>query len=84
MKNKGFWIFYLVWALFCMTMFVLAINDYIGEFNKSIEEFWPITVGSLRYRCFLELSVYLLIPLLIFYVYKAVNYEQTPKNNDSV
>ena len=81
MKNsqKGFWTFYTIWIIVNISLLIFALNDTFGEFDKSTEKFWPITVGGARYYDFFELSVYLLIPLFIFYLIRIVHPHQISK-----
>lgn len=75
--HKGFWTFYILWTIFNVALLVMAVYDTFGEFNKSTEEFWPFTVGGLKTYDFVELFVYLLIPLVIFYLTQVVHYYST-------
>ncbi|MEI6852845.1 MAG: hypothetical protein WCL06_08385, partial [Bacteroidota bacterium] len=72
MKNihKGFIIFYLIWSVLNLTLLILAMTNVFGVFNSTTNEFWPFTVGAPRYYDFYELLVYLLYPLLIYFVYR--------------
>jgi len=78
-SHKGFWTFYIIWAIINVTFLIMAFNDTFGEFDKTTEEFWPITVGGARYYDFLELAVYLVIPLFIFYLIRIVHPNQIKK-----
>ncbi len=70
-KYKIFTAFYLVWSVINLTLMILAMSSVFGTSNKTMTEFWPFTVGSLRYYDFYELLVYLGLPLIIFFVYRA-------------
>jgi len=72
-SHKGFWTFYIIWTIINVGVLVMAVYDTFGEFNKSTEKFWPITVGGLKSYDFVELFVYMFIPLAIFYLTKVVH-----------
>jgi hypothetical protein len=68
--HKGFIVFYLIWAVMNVTFLILAMSDVFGISNSTSTEFWPFTIGAPRYYDFYELLVYLLYPLLIYFVYR--------------
>jgi uncharacterized membrane protein YhaH (DUF805 family) len=76
-SHKGFWMFYIIWTIINVGLLVMAVYDTFGEFNKSTEEFWPFTVRGLRTYDFVELFVYLIIPLAIFYLTKVVHFHNS-------
>jgi hypothetical protein len=76
-SHKGFWTFYIIWSILNIGLLVMAVYDTFGEFNKSTEEFWPFTVGGLRTYDFVELFVYLGIPLAIFFLTKLVHFHHS-------
>jgi len=77
-KKKTFWIFFIIWSILNVSLLVMAVYDVFGKFNKTTEEFWPFTVGSPKYYDFLELLVYLAIPLIVYYLSKLVQYYHQP------
>jgi hypothetical protein len=72
-KGKRFWALYILWVVINVVFLILAVYDTFGEFNKTTEEFWPFTIGSPRYFDFVELFVYLGIPLAIYYLTRMVH-----------
>lgn len=68
-KHTTFIRIYSVWASINLIVLILALLNVFGTSNHSFGEFWPFTVGSLRYYDFYELAVYLGMPLLIYFVY---------------
>jgi hypothetical protein len=80
---KGFWIFYILWVIVNITVMIMAFNDTFGEFDKTTEEFWPITVGNPRYYDFIELLVYLGIPLFIFYLTRIIHPHPVTEDKES-
>ena len=78
-NNKIFWILYFIWAIVNIAFLVLAVYDIFGEFDKSSEKFWPFTVGGLKTYDFLELLIYLAIPLVFFYSYRFTHHSHVEK-----
>jgi len=68
--HKGFLIFYLIWAIMNIVMLILAMSNVFGISNQTTSEFWPFTIGAPRYYDYYELLVYLIYPLLIYFVYR--------------
>lgn len=71
-RSKKFWISYIIWGLLNITLMILAISDTFGTSIRTVSKFWPFSVGALKFYDLLELVVYLVIPLLIYYVYQLV------------
>ena len=82
-KAKIFWIFYILWSIVNIALLVMAVNNTFGEFDKTTEKFWPFTVGCLNSYDFLELSVYLVIPLAIHFLTKYVRLYHLVKEEDT-
>jgi hypothetical protein len=78
---KIFWIIYFIWAILNVALLVMAVYDIFGEFDKSAEKFWPFSVGSPSSYDFLELLIYLSIPLIFLYLYKLTHHG---KKSDTV
>jgi hypothetical protein len=68
-RINGFWIFYFIWVAVNLALLLMAIWSTSGDFIQSIEKYWPFSVG-LQPGNFLELFVYLIIPLLIYFLYR--------------
>ena len=70
-QYKGFTIFYVIWAFINIMLLILAMSNVFGISDVTATEFWPFTVGSLKYYDFYELAIYLGMPLIIYFVYLA-------------
>jgi hypothetical protein len=57
-----------------VALLVMAFYDTFGEFDKTTEKFWPFSLGSPKSYDFLELFIYLAIPLIFFYIYKLTHH----------
>jgi hypothetical protein len=78
--DKIFWILYIIWSALNIGLLIMALNDTFGEFDKSTEKFWPFSIGSPKSYDYLELAIYLLMPLIIFFSYRLVHYYYDHRN----
>jgi len=68
MKRKSwiFWILYISWCIGHLVLFFVVLrNDYGGGYKAS-DEFWPFSDGRLKYYDWLELLLYIGLPLIIY------------------
>jgi len=65
-ENKWYVVFYLVWA-FLHFVFFMSGNRYDDE-----GDFWPFADDGLDDYNLFELLVYLILPVIIFIIYKLV------------
>jgi hypothetical protein len=78
-KTKIFWICYIVWSALNIALLIMALNDTFGEFNKSAEKFWPFSVGSPASYDYIELAVYLAMPLIFYLGWRLVHHHDASK-----
>lgn len=76
-KSRMFWIPYIAWSLINIILMVMAISDVFGDSDRTVKQFWPFSVGGLKYFDLLELVVYLVIPLSIYYIYRIAHGKTT-------
>jgi hypothetical protein len=70
--RRFFWIMYFIWLAANSLMFVLAHSNLLGEINKPLTEYWPFSVGVIKYYSIGELLVYTGLPLLFYVLYRVV------------
>lgn len=73
--NKGFVVFYLFW--FILHFIFLAVGR--GGDN----DFWPFQYGGLESYGFLELAFYLIVPIVIFIIWKLIGKDVKKAMDDS-
>jgi hypothetical protein len=71
-RSKKFWIPYMIWGTLNVALMFMAVSDVFGPSDRNLAEFWPFSVGALKFYDLLELIVYLTIPLIVYYFYLMV------------
>jgi hypothetical protein len=78
---KIFRVFYIIWSVMNIGMLIMALNDTFGEFDRSTARFWPFSIGSPKSYDYLELAIYLLLPLIVFFSYRLTQYYYEHSND---
>lgn len=72
-SGKTFWIIYLVWGLFNLTLLILAYSNVFGLVGLHTYRFYPINSLEIKYYDYAEFLVYAGIPLVVYLLYLYVD-----------
>ena len=81
-KSKWFWTFYIIWGIIDLSMMIAARSQIFILPGELFKTYWPIPVGDKEYYDLMALAIYLLIPLVIYYLYRLVHLSQMRSEED--